>query len=267
MSTIFEHIGFHIHCEDDVYRLADFVLNAGKLLPVQDGAYAVWSDASGSEVWSRVGLDHETKQTTLLNIDPHYSGKNLWKLKVGQALTGEYDDALDGKYVLYTEDEKVFVTARTMGVRALKEFHEGGVYYFQMSMIPHAVRLFESEDAYRAYYNDSETVPGVLFPRGMYSRMVQNAVEGEKTVREDILLTRLVAKIKSFQRREIRAEGEVLGRFCHMELETQLGPLDVPVSLQKAEGFSLEAAEDSGAYALVVGMLSGKVVMPPEVDQ
>lgn len=248
MSTIFEHIGFHITGEDDVYRLADFVLNAGKIFLAKDGFYACYLNASGSEVWCRMALNHESKQTTLLNIDPHYNGNNIWKLKVGQAFSR--DDFLDGKFVLYTEDEKQFIIARVMGVSVLKDFMEGEVYHFQMAMIPHVIAFFENEDAYREEMGDRETILGVLFPQGMVSNMVVNAIDDEESQRTEILMTRLLCEIKSCEHQQMQLDGRRFGGFYHLVADTQFGPIDIASSKPC----------EVGEIALVSGCLSAKVI-------
>lgn len=247
MSTIFEHIGFHLNNEEDVYRLADFTMNAGKIFLAKDGFYACYVNASGSEVWCRMALEHDTKRTTLLNIDPHFNGDNIWKLKVGQPLGG--DDFLDAKYVLYTDDEKQFITARVMGAAVLPEFSEDKTYHFQPAFIPHSIEFFESEEDYRETVGDRETIAGVLFPYGMYANMM--ALEDEETPRRsEILLTRALLKIKSCDRREMELDGERFGGFYHLIAETPFGPLDIPSQRP--------CAEDS--FAIVTGVISVKVI-------
>ncbi|MBR5478883.1 MAG: hypothetical protein IKU84_01745 [Clostridia bacterium] len=246
MSTIFEHIGFQINSEEDVYRLADFTMNAGKILPLEDGFYACYINASGSEVWARMALDHEEERTTLLNIDPHYNGQNIWKLKVGQGLQG--DDFLDAKCVLYTEDEKQFLTSRIMGLFALNEFDFDKLYHFQIAMIPHTIEFFENEDEYREISGDEKTITGVLLPVGMYSNMV--TVEDDEKSREEVLMTRLFCKIISCERRVMELDGEKFGGFYHLVAETQFGPLDIASS----------RGCEAGEFALVRGCLSAKVI-------
>lgn len=256
MSTIFEHIGFHLNNEEDVYRLADFVMNAGKIFLAQDGFYACYVNVSGSEVWCRMALEHEDHKTTLLNIDPHFNGNHIWKLKVGQPLVG--DDFLDAKTVLYTEDEKQFITARVMGVAALPEFCEGKSYHFQVAMIPHTIEFFENEDEYRALSGDQETIVGVLFPYGMYANLMVNAIEEEKeTPRSEILLTRMLCHIRSCERRQMELEGDRFGGFYHLVAETPFGPLDI-ASAKDCE---------PGELALVTGCLSAKVLNSARIEE
>ncbi len=247
MSTIFEHIGFHLNNEEDVYRLADFTMNAGKIFVVEDGFYACYQNASGSEVWCRMALEHEEKKTTLLNIDPHFNGNNIWKLKLGQAYAG--DDFLDAKCVLYTEDEKQFITSRIMGVFALSSFEADKLYHFQVALIPQTIEFFENEDEYREITGDSQTIPGVIFPYGMYSSMV--AVEDDEKDRSgEFLLTRLLCKISACERREMELDGNKFGGFYHLTAETMLGPLDIASS----------RGCEVGEYAMIIGCMSAKVI-------
>lgn len=256
MATIFEHIGFHLNNEEDVYRLADFVMNAGKIFLTQDGFYACYVNASGSEVWCRMALEHEERRTTLLNIDPHFNGDNIWKLKVGQALGG--DDFLDAKYVLYTADEKQFITARVMGILALPEFQEGKSYHFQVAMIPHSIEFFENEDEYRERSGDQETIPGVLFPYGMYANLMVSAIEEDgENARQEILLTRILCHIRSCERRQMELEGDRFGGFYHLVAETPFGPLDIA----SAKGC------EPGELALITGCLSAKVLNSARIEE
>ena len=256
MATIFEHIGFHLNNEDDVYRLADFTMNAGKIFLTKDGFYACYANPSGSEVWCRMALEHDTRKTTLLNIDAHINGANIWKLKVGQFLGA--DDFLDAKYVLYTADEKQFITARVMGVHALSEFSEGKSYPFQVGMIPHAIEFFEHEDAYRDATGDMETIPGVLFPYGMYSNLMVSAIEEDGApARSEILLTRALLHIESCEHRQIELEGRRFGGFYHLTAATQFGPLDIA----SATGC------EPGSFALITGCMSAKVLLQSRIEE
>ena len=246
MSTIFEHIGFHLNNEEDVYRLADFTMNAGKLFVVEDGFYACYVNASGSEVWCRMALDHDEKKTTLLNLDPHYNGNNIWKLKVGQAYAG--DDFLDAKCVLYTDDEKQFITARIMGYFALKEFDADKIHHFQVAMIPHSIEFFENEDEYREITGDNQTITGMVFPYGMYQSMV--ALDDEDDRKSELLMTRLLCRITSCERRTMQLDGEEFGGFYHLTAETAFGPLDIASS----------RGCEAGEIAMVIGVMSAKVI-------
>ncbi|MBQ3054489.1 MAG: hypothetical protein IJC88_00100 [Oscillospiraceae bacterium] len=257
MATLFEHIGFFIHNEEEVYRLADFVLNAGQMFVVENGFYARWTDASGSEIWSRTALDHESGQATFLNIDPHFHGDTVWNLVVGRKLDGEQDDALDAKYLLHTEDETQFITARLQGEQAIRELEEGKTYPFQIALMPHIVRFYEHEDAYRAATGDELTVLGTAFPRGMYSRLVVS----EESVMEEILVTQLVGRIISADQRTIERSGDKISSFTHLVVETQFGPVDVPV----ANSVLQDAVLESGGIVSVVGTFSA-VMMGKEQE-
>ena len=248
MATVFEHIGFFIHNEEEVYRLADFVLNAGQMFVVENGFYARWTDASGSEIWSRTALDHESGQATFLNIDPHFHGDSVWNLVVGRALDEEKDDALDAKYLLHTEDESQFLTARIQGAQALKDLEEGKIYPFQIALMPHFVRFYEHEDAYRAATGDELTVLGTAFPRGMYSRLVMS----EESSAEEVLVTQLVGRIVSADQRTIERSGDKISSFTHLVVETQFGTVDVPV----ANSVLGDTVLESGGIVSVVGTFS-----------
>lgn len=258
MATLFEHIGFHIHNEDEVYRMADFVLNAGSLLVVENGVYARWSDPSGSEIWSRTALDHENGQADFLNIDPHFRGNTVWNLVLGRELEDEKDDELDAKYVLYTEDESRFITARLQGAQAIKQMEEGKVYPFQIALMPHIVRFYEHEDAYRTATGDEVSVLGVCMPRGMYSRMIVS----ETSQPEEILITQLVGRIRSVDMRTIERSGDKISSFTHLVVDTQFGPLDIPV----ANSVVKDAVLESGGIVSMVGTFSA-VMMGKEKEE
>ncbi|MEG2857196.1 MAG: hypothetical protein RR994_01085, partial [Clostridia bacterium] len=189
--------------------------------------------------------------TELLNIDPHFNGANFWRLKVGQSLGG--DDFLDGKFVLHTEDETKFITSRVMGHLALKEFCDGARLLFQVAMVPSRIVFFDSEEAYREESGDCDTILGVLFAYGMYSRLI--AVEDEDCPQPDILTMRVLARVTSCEPRQMQLDGESFGGFYHLTLETQLGPLDV-ASRIKCEPNDI---------ALVTGAMSAKVINDKDI--
>lgn len=260
METIFENIGFKIRCEDDVYTLADYVLSNGKILPLADGAYSFWTDESGAEIWLRLALDHEKKSTRLLNIDPHYHGDCVIKLRVREELIGEADDFLDGKYLLETLDGSQFFAARVMGVKALREFKVGGEYNFQLSMIPHGIKFFESENAYRTYYNDEKTVLGALFPRGVYSQRLG----GEGLKREEVLMTGYVGEVGYAELKHVHAASgeERLGNFWQLKCETLMGYIDIPAAAEQDMFEHVKRCMEGGeAVVSVFGTLSALVVV------
>lgn len=234
METIFENIGFKIKCEEDVYRLADYVLNSGKILPHDNGAYAYWEDKSGAQVWLRLAHEHDKKRSTLLNIDPHFRAGTVWEMRVREKLEGEQDDFLDGKYLLETLDGDQFIAARVMGSEVLANMKPGSVHNFQLAMIPHGIKFFESEAAYREYYKDEKTVLGAIFPRGVYSRRLG----GDEIRREEILMTGLVCRVGYAELRHIHeaSQDKRMGNFWQLTCETLMGPIDV-VSAAEEENF------------------------------
>ena len=266
METIFENIGFKIKSEDDVYKLADYVLGAGKVLPLEDGAYSFWEDESGAQVWLRLKLDHEKKSTELMNIDPHFRGGNVWELRVSEKLEGEQDDFLDGKYLLETLDGSQFIAARVMGSQAIKDFAPGKIYNFQLAMIPHGIKFFESETSYREYYGDEKTVPGAIIPRGVYSRRLG----GDEIRREEILLTSVLCNISHVELKHICATGEdnPMGSFWHLTGETMLGTLDIAAAAEEDlfdhQQYCLESGQ---AVVSVYGTIGALVVVRKEENQ
>ncbi len=254
MATLFEHIGFHIHNEEEVYRLADFVLNAGAIHVAENGFYARWIDPSGSEVWSRTALDHQTEQAAFLNIDPHFHGDTVWNLVLGRELSEEKDDALDGKFLLHTEDESKFITARIQGSDVIKEREEGKLYPFQIALMPHTVRFYENEDAYRAATGDELSILGMCTPRGMYSRLIVS----EDSRPEEILLTTLVGRIRSMDLRTIERNGDKISSFMHFVVETQFGTVDVPVANSACEKYDMESAGVMAVTGTFSAIMMGK---------
>lgn len=257
MATVFENIGFNIENEDGAYRLADFVLNSGSILPVENGAYAVWSDKSGAEVWERVALDHESKSVELLNIDPHFNGSTVWSLEFSREFSAERDDMLDCKAFLKNPDNESGICARVMGRYAVERLAMGKEYEFQVSMIPHSIAFFENEADMRNALSDESTVIGALTPVGVYMRMMQ--VEGEECT-TDILMTRTAAEIKGGDVRFMIADKTPVGEFLHLTLRTEMGELDVAVSQNNYETKNLPKLCEGGMVAVVSGIISAKLI-------
>jgi len=266
MQTIFENIGIKITCEDEVYKLADYVISTGKVIPLKEGAYAFWTDESGAEVWLRLAHDHENKRTELLNIDPHFHGNCVQKLCVREELHGEQDDFLDGKVLLESLDGSQFFAARIMGRHALKEFKVGGEYYFQLGFIPHGIKFFESENAYRTYYNDEKTVLGALFPRGVYSRRLGS--DDLSLKREEILMTGLVCRIGYAELKHMHAASvgdELRGRYWQMRAETLVGSIDLACEADEDMFEHVKHCMEGGEpVASVFGTVGALVVVPKE---
>lgn len=262
MGTVFENIGFNIKDESDVYRLSDFVLNSGSVLPVESGAYAVWSDKSGAEIWERVSLDHEAKSVDLLNIDPHFNGSTVWNLEYMREFESERDDILDCKALLKRPDTEQTFCARVMGAFAIPDFSPDMAYEFQVSMIPHGVSFFKNELEMRKALNDETTALGVLAPVGMYSRMLA----GDDLTGFDILMTRVAARITSGDVRFMIADNTPMGEFLHLTLDTNFGPLDVAVSQNHYETKELPDLVSGEYIAVVSGIISAKLIKRKKAD-
>lgn len=262
MGTVFENIGFNIKDESDVYRLADFVLNSGSLLPADNGAYAVWSDKSGAEIWERVSLDHETKSVDLLNIDPHFNGSTVWNLEYMREFSSERDDILDCKAFFKRPDSEQTFCARVMGALAIPDFSPDRAYEFQVSMIPHSVAFFKNELEMRKALNDETTALGVLAPVGMYTRMLA----GDDIASYDILMTRVAAEIISGDVRFMIADKTPVGEFLHLTLDTLFGPLDIAVSQSHYKTNELPDITGGGYIAVVSGIISAKLIKRKKAD-
>ena len=256
MATVFENIGFNITSEDDVYRLADFVLNSGKVLPVDNGAYAVFSDKCGAEVWERIALDHETKSVSLLNIDPHFNGSTVWELELSRELSAERDDMLDFKALLKKPDSDIPLCARVMGALAIPDFSPNREYSFQVSMIPHSIAFFSNELEMRKALSDETTALGAIAPVGMYSRMLS----GDGMPDTDILISRIAAEITDGDVRFMIADDTPIGEFLHLTIDTAVGPLDVAVSQNYYETKDLPKLCSGGAIAVINGIISAKLI-------
>ncbi|MBQ5777878.1 MAG: hypothetical protein IIV97_03560 [Oscillospiraceae bacterium] len=263
MGTVFENIGFNITCEDDVYRLSDFVLNSGSFLTVDDGAYAVFSDKCGAEIWERVALNHEEKSVSLLNLDPHFNGSTVWRLEYVREFSAERDDALDCKALLKKPDSDKAFCARIMGALAAKQLHSGEEFDFQVSLIPHSIAFFENELSMRKALSDETTALGTIAPVGMYSRMI--AVDDAMT-QTDILVSRIAAEVKTGDVRFMIAGDRPIGEFLHITIDTDFGPLDVAVSQNYYETKELPRICEGGYTAVVFGIISAKLINKEKAD-
>ncbi len=263
MGTVFENIGFNITSEDDVYRLADFVLNSGRILPVDDGAYAVFSDKCGAEIWERVALDHNTKSASLLNLDPHFNGSTVWQLELVREFSAERDDMLDCKALLKKPDSDSSFCARIMGALAAKNLASGEEFDFQVSLIPHSIAFFENELEMRKKLSDETTALGVIAPVGMYTRMLSVDQDMSQT---DILLSRVAAEIETGDVRFMIAGDRPVGEFLHLTIKTVFGPLDVAVSQNQYETKELPRLCEGGYIAVVNGIISVKLINREKAD-
>ena len=261
MATVFENIGFNITSEDDVYRLADFVLNSGKVLPVDNGAYAVFSDKSGAEIWERVALDHNTKSVSLLNLDPHFNGNTVWRLELVRDFSAERDDILDCKALLKKPDGEQSFCARIMGHLAAKGLSFDSEYDFQVSMIPHSISFFENEIEMRKALSDDTSALGAIIPIGMFSRMIAD----EEMMSTDLLLSRITAEIIGGDVRFMIAGDRPVGEFLHLTIDTAFGPLDVAVSQNQYETKELPRICEGGYIAAINGIISAKLIKREKV--
>lgn len=263
MATVFENIGFNIQDEDGAYRLADFVLNSGSILPVKDGAYAVWSDKSGAEIWERVALDHTTKSVSLLNLDPHFNGLTVWRLELIREISAERDDILDYKALLKKPDSDMSFCARLMGAYAIDGLAPGEEYDLQVSIIPHSVAFFKNEDEMRKALSDETTALGSVAPVGMYMRMLHTEDDDMQT---DILMTRIAAEIKGGDVRFMIADDRPVGEFLHLILNTHFGELDLAVSQNQYETKELPLLCEGGMVSVVNGIISAKLIKREKAD-
>lgn len=263
MATVFENIGFNIQDEDGAYRLADFVLNSGSILPVSNGAYAVWSDKSGAEIWERLALDHATKSVSLLNIDPHFNGSTVWRLELVREFSAERDDELDCKALLKLPDSEQSFCARIMGARAISDFTPSREYDFQVSIIPHSIAFFKNELEMRKALSDETTALGAIAPVGMYMRMLQADDDSSPT---DILMTRIAAEVSTGDVRFMIADKTPVGEFLHLVLNTHFGDLDISISQNQYETKELPMLCEGGMVAVVNGIISAKLIKREKAD-
>ena len=238
------------------------MLNSGSILPTDNGAYAVWSDKSGAEIWERVALDHATKSVNLLNIDPHFNGSTVWRLELAREFSAERDDELDFKALLKKPDSDQSVCARIMGAYAIAELSNGEEYDFQVSMIPHSIAFFENEMEMRKALSDETTALGALAPVGMYMRMLQPE---EENIQSDILITRTACEILTGDVRFMIADKTPVGEFLHLVLNTHFGELDIAVSQNQYETKNLPRLCEGGMIAVVSGIISAKLIKREKV--
>ena len=78
---------------------------------------------------------------------------------------------------------------------------------------------------------------------------------------EEILVTQLVGRIISADQRTIERSGDKISSFTHLVVETQFGPVDVPV----ANSVLQDAVLESGGIVSVVGTFSA-VMMGKEQE-
>ncbi|NLR64322.1 hypothetical protein HGH92_08395 [Chitinophaga varians] len=88
----FSDIGFDINTEEEFQDLLEKTYHESTLIRVQEGAYAVYADESGAELWIQLNNQQEC-----IGANPHYKGKSRRKVCL-TATVERPENPLDGGF-------------------------------------------------------------------------------------------------------------------------------------------------------------------------
>lgn len=84
-------IGFNVSSEEEFQGLAHFCINNGKLIRC-GGAYSVFTDPSGAELYGQINSDNE-----IIGLNPHFKGKSRRKVFLTESIA-DPENALEGSF-------------------------------------------------------------------------------------------------------------------------------------------------------------------------
>ncbi|MBC9911581.1 hypothetical protein [Chitinophaga varians] len=93
----FSDIGFDINTEEEFQDLLEKTYHESTIIKVNDGAYAVYADESGAELWIQLNDQQEC-----IGANPHYKGKSRRKVCL-TAVVSRPENPLDGGFHAWAE--------------------------------------------------------------------------------------------------------------------------------------------------------------------
>jgi hypothetical protein len=218
----FSDIGFDINTEEEFQDLLEKTYHESTLIRVNDGAYAVYADESGAELWIQLNNAHEC-----VGANPHYKGSSRRKVCLTATVTRP-ENPLDGGFYAWAEP-------------AEKQNPESGLYPFvfdvpdfktlepvpfpadvdiQLTAFAQDVQLYENEAAFSAAQTTGPKFAVQSFiPSGLFSSSTE---EGKPATPEAFGF--FTGVIKKAEGRQNALTGQV---FYVLLVDTLGGEIDV----------------------------------------
>jgi hypothetical protein len=173
LPSHFQSIGFIVEDRDDLSDLVDLVAPLTHRIPVPGGAYAVWADTSGAELWLQVNDDN-----AVINMHPHWGGSARLPIDVERwwRSTGSH---LDGRFVGTAGPERVPLVVDAPNASLYKDKPPRGQVDAQIAAFAHSLDVWADESEFQQSQSESEVqfAPQSFSPSGMFMNSPDGATE------------------------------------------------------------------------------------------
>ncbi|MBC9931040.1 hypothetical protein [Chitinophaga qingshengii] len=147
----FSDIGFSINSDEEFQELLEKTYPDSTSIKVKDGAYAVYADESGGELWMQI-----SNEQTCIGVNPHYKGKSRRKVCLTRMV--ERPNPLDGGFYCWAAPANKLDPQSGLypfvfdapDFRILEPFYFPADVEIQLTAFAQQVQLFESEAAFAA---------------------------------------------------------------------------------------------------------------------
>lgn len=170
MSNL-SNIGFSVQSEADVRNILELAYSRGKTIPVHNGAYVVYSDASGAELWLQFNDKKE-----FVGFNPHFRGQSQRNI----CLTAEVErpeSPLDRAFYAWAAPSEL--NNPESGMYPFVFDLPNGLQYnafpfpldtpLQLAAFVQGLELYESEEDYNQHQTDEPKLAAQSFiPSGLF---------------------------------------------------------------------------------------------------
>lgn len=217
----FSDIGFDINTEEEFQDLLEKTYHESTLISVNEGAYAVYTDESGAELWIQLNSEHEC-----IGANPHYKGKSRRKVCL-TATVERPENQLDGGFYAWAEPAETQHPESGLYpfVFDVPDFKTLGAYAFpadveiQLTAFAQDVQLYENAAAFdAAQTTEPKFAVQSFIPSGLFS----SSEEGKPSTPEAFGF--FTGVIKQAEGRQNALTGQI---FYVLLVDTLGGEIDV----------------------------------------
>lgn len=247
----FSNIGFPVASPEDLQALIQKVYGIGKVYPVEDGSYILYSDDSEAELWIQ-----RNKQKQIIGINPHYNGLSRRTVCLTQSVEGKMSK-LDGSFHAWADpsEEDNPESGLYPFVFDVPDFKLIGEFQFpvnqeiQLTAFAKSLQSYASEEEFYANQTSEPKFAACSFiPSGLFS-----------SEKEDMEATAIFSgTIKTFEKKKNELSQ---CDFYWLLVDTLGGEIDVVADCSLFEKEPATGGIIHGEF-----WLSGQLINPPKPE-
>lgn len=153
----FSNIGFAVDTEDQYFKLCEFCFNNGQIIRGTDGAYYIYSDNSGAELYGQLNSQGE-----FIGMNPHFTGKSKRKVCLTESYS-KLETELDGAFHCWAEPQEenkpesgIYpFTFEVPNFKTIGRIVYPKTFEIQLSAFAQELELYEDEKAFSHKQNST----------------------------------------------------------------------------------------------------------------